>query len=182
MPCSPHLPSRALILADLTFDNGSYVWPKPGMVTERWRYVTIRECRAALKKPVPSEWDPRAKLKKESKTSNDTLKKEMVSAIGELAALDKGDIQALEKMAIKAVNIWLELEMQRCRIFVEVPGLKLKSAEERVKRVHEGSLELVMVPALKRFGNSKGLDLNVIETVGRCVGQTVKVTVGRRDE
>ena len=77
-------------------------------------------------------------------------------------------------MTKKALNIWLELEMQRCRIFVDVPGSKLKSAEERVKWVHEGSLELVIVPALKRVGNSKGLDLNVIETVGGCVGQTVK--------
>lgn len=152
------------------------------METERWRYVTIKECRAALRKPVPSEWDPRANLKKEFKTSIDTLRKEIVSTIQEMAVLDKGDIQTIEKMTIKAVNIWLELEMQRCRIFVDVPGSKLKSAEEKVKRVREGSLKLVIVPALKRFGNSKGQDLDVIETVGKCVGQTVKVAMGRRDE
>ncbi len=152
------------------------------METERWRYVTIKECRAALRKPVPSEWDPRAKLKREFKTSIDALRKEMASTIGELVALDKGDIQTLEKVTIKAVNVWLELEMQRCRIFLEVPASKLKSAEEKVQKVHEGSLELVMVPALKRFGNSKGLDLNVVEIVGGCVGQTVKVAGGRREE
>jgi hypothetical protein len=149
------------------------------METERWRYVTIKECRAALRKPVPSELDPRTKLKRGYITSIDILKEEMVSSIGELVDLDNDDKQAMEKMIKNASKFWLELEMQRCRIFVEMQGSKLKSAEERVQRAYEGTLQLVIVPALKRFGDSKGLDLNVKETVGKCNGQIESIAVGR---
>ena len=152
------------------------------METERWRYVTISECRAALRKPAPNDLDPRAKVKRGFLTSIDALNEEMVSTIGELAALDKDSKDALKKMIKNAAKIWLELEMQRYRIFVEMQGSKLKSAEERVQRAYEGTLELVLEPALKRFGNSNGLDIKVKATVGKCNGQTEKVAMRQRDE
>jgi hypothetical protein len=165
--------------ADSRLDNGSYTWPKPEMETERWRYVTIKECRAALRQALPSEWDPRAKLKKGFKTSIDALRKEFTSTLSEVANLDKSSVQAMEKMTMKAANMWLEFGMQRCRILVVLQGSNLKSAEERIQRAQEKTLELAVVPELKRFGNSKGQNLHIEETVGGCDGETVEVSMRR---
>ena len=129
--------------------------------------------------PVPSEWDPRAKLKKGFKTSIDALRKAWMSTLGEVANLDKSSIQAMERMTIKAANMWLEFGMQRCRILVVLQGSNLKSAEERIQRAQDDILELVVVPALKRFGNSKGQDLHIKETVGGCDGEKVEVSMRR---
>lgn len=171
------LSSQSLIKADSQLDNGSYTWPKPEMETERWRYVTIKECRAALRQPVPSEWDPRAKLKRGFKTCIDALRKEFTSTLGEVANLDKSSVQAIERMTIKAASMWLEFGMQRCRILVVVQGSNLKSAEERIQRAQENTLKLVVVPELKKFGNSKGQDLNVEETGGGLDGKTVEASM-----
>jgi hypothetical protein len=165
------------MLADSQLDNGSYTWPKPEMETERWRYVTIKECRAALRQPLPSEWDPRAKLTKGFKTSIDALRKELTSTVGEVANLDKYSVMAMERMTIKAANVWHEFGMERGRILVVVRGSNLKSAEERIQRAQEDTLEPVVVPVLKRFGNSKGQDLNIEEIIGGCDGETVEVSM-----
>ncbi|KAH0556985.1 hypothetical protein GP486_005224 [Trichoglossum hirsutum] len=162
---------------DSQLDNGSYTWPKPETETERWRYVTIKECRAALRQPVPSEWDPRAKLKKGFKTSIDALKKQLTSVLSGIANLDENDVQVVEKLTIKAANIWLGFGMQRCRILVVLKGSNLKSANERIRRAREGTLRLVVAPELRRFGDSKGLDLHVEEIVGGCDGETVEVSM-----
>jgi hypothetical protein len=163
---------------DSQLDNGSYIWPEPSIDAERWRYVNVKECRAALGKPA-SEWDPRARLKKGFKTSLDSLKKELMSAIGEVSNLDKSSSQVVEGIAMQAAKMWLEFGMQRCRILVVVQGSNLKSAEERIQRAQEDNLELVVVPKLKRFGNSKGQDVHVEETVGGCDEEIVKVSMSQ---
>ena len=170
------------MIADNSLDNGVFVWPKPRMETERWRYVTIRECRAALRQPVPSQWDPRAKLKKGFQTTIEDLKKEMTSTLGELVTLDEDSIQSLEKMAMRAARTWLEFALQYCRIVVVVQGSNLSTTEEKVQKAQQDGLELVMVPELKRFGTSKGENLNTMETIGERNGETVKVVMERRAE
>lgn len=152
------------------------------METERWRYVTIRECRAALRQPVPSQWDPRAKLKKGFQTTIEDLKREMTSTIGELVTLDKNSIQSLEKIAMRAARTWLEFGLQRCRIMVVVQGSNLSMAEEKVQKAQQDGLELVIVPELKRFGTSNGENLNTVETIGERGGEMVKVVMERRAE
>lgn len=163
-------------------DNSDYVWPKPGIETERWRYITIRECQAALRQPVPSEWDPRAKLKKGFQTSIEQLKKEIISTLGELTALDKNSLQALEKMVVRAARTWLQFGLQRCRILVVVQRSNLRTVEERVQKAREDGLELVMVPRLKRFGTSNGESLDIEETIADRDGETVKVGIEQRYE
>jgi hypothetical protein len=164
--------------ADSQLDNGCYIWPKPSIDAERWRYATIKECRAALEKPV-SEWDPWARLKKGFKTSLDALTQELTSTLGEVSNLDESSVQAAGSIIKKAAKMWLEFGMQRCRILVIVRGSNLKSAEERIQRAQEATLKLVLVPELKRFGNSKGQDVHVAETVGGCDGEMVEVSMPR---
>lgn len=149
------------------------------METERWRYVNVKECRAALRQPVPSEWDPRAKLKKGFKTSMDALREEFTSTLGKMANLEKSNVQAMDKIVKRAANMWLEFGMQRCRILVALEGSNLKSAEDKIQRAQEDTLELVVVPELKRFGNSKGEELHTEATVGGCDGETVEVSMKR---
>jgi hypothetical protein len=166
---------KTLTGVDDQFDNGLYIWPKPEMETERWRYVTVKECRAALRQPVPSEWDPRAKLKKGFKTSIDALRKELVSSISEVADFDKENVQAMEKMTIKAVNIWLEFGMQRCRILVRQCRSSRK-VDSKADKALKDLMDLVVVPQLKRYGKSDGQDLDTEETIKGCDGETIIIS------
>jgi hypothetical protein len=164
--------------ADSHLDNGSYIWPEPSIDAERWRYATTKECRAALEKAA-SELDPRARVRKGFKSSLDALKQELTSTLGEVSNLDKSSVQAAEGIVKKAAKMWLEFGMQRCRILVIVQGSNLKSAEEMIQRAREATLKLVVVPKLKRFGNSKGQDVHIEETVGGCDGEMVEVSMTR---
>ena len=131
-----------------------------------------------MEKPV-SEWDPRARLRRGFKASLNALKQELTSTLGEVSTLDKSSAQAAESIIRKAAKMWLEFGMQRCRILVIVQGSNLKSAGERIQRAQEATLKLVGVPELKRFGNSKGQDVHIEETVGDCNGEIVEVSMTR---
>jgi hypothetical protein len=164
-----------LTLIDGNYDNGTYIWPKPGMETERWRYATVAECRASLRKPLPSQWDPRAKLKKGFMSSMEDLRSELATVLGELIVMDKDTMQILERMTKRAANVWLEFAMQRCRILIVVSGSMMEPAGDKVKRALEGTLELVAAPILRRYGTSAGLDLILKATVGGFDGEKVGV-------
>jgi hypothetical protein len=176
LPLSPLWP--ALMSADSQLDNGSYIWPEPSIDAERWRYATIKECRAALEKAA-SELDPRARVRKGFKTSLDALTQELTSALREVSNLEKGSVQAAGSIVKKAAKMWLEFGMQRCRILVIMQGSNLKSTEERIRRAREATLKLVVVPELKRFGSSKGQDVHIEEIMGDCDGEMVEVSITR---
>ncbi|OAL55641.1 hypothetical protein IQ07DRAFT_583093 [Pyrenochaeta sp. DS3sAY3a] len=158
--------------ADDTLDNGLYIWPKPSMKTERWRYVTIRECRAALQKPTPSPYDPLAKPRKGFQTSIKTIKEELVTAVGSLVPLNQTNIQDLEKIAMRAARTWLEFGLQRYRLNVLMQGENIRSIQGKVEKLKDG-LALVVAPTLVRFGTAKGEELDEKEVVGECVGEVV---------
>jgi hypothetical protein len=144
------------------------------MGAERWRYETIKPCQEALEQPV-SDWAPRAKLKKAFKTSLDNIKKELSDTLGRVSNLDESTLQALEDVTEKAAKMGIEMGTQRCRILVVMPGSSLKSQSDRVRKAQEDFLELVVVPELRRFGNSKGENLDKEETIVGCEGSTVRV-------
>lgn len=107
----------------------------------------------------------------------DALREEFTSTLGTMVNLEKGNVQAMDKIAKKATNMWLEFGMQRCRILVSLEGSNLKPAEDKVQRAHEDTLKLVVVPELKRLGNSKGHEHYTEATVGGCDGETVEVSM-----
>jgi hypothetical protein len=157
---------------DDDLDNGLYVWPKPSMKTERWRYITIRECRAALQKPIPSPYDPLAKLRKDFQASIRTIKHELASAVGDLVALNQTNIQDLEKMTMRTARTWLEFGLQRYRVMVQMQGDKIELVGKSVERLHNRPA-LVLAPRLERFGNAKGEDLDIKEIIGELEGEIV---------
>jgi len=93
--------------------------------------------------------------------------------------VDNDTLQALEDLARKAAKMWLVFGTQRCRILVDMSRSNFKlSTSDRVKKVREGFLELVLVPKLQRFGNSKGQDLDKEEKIADCEGVTEQVSIG----
>jgi hypothetical protein len=65
--------------------------------------------------------------------------------------------------------LWLEMGTQRCRLVVVVPDF-VKSAFQRNTR-RGSKMELVVLPEVRRIGNSQGGDLDREEVVSGCKGQ-----------
>lgn len=151
-----------------------YNWPTPGLEAERWRYETIKQCQEALAQSA-SDLDPRAKLKKNFKISLDNTRKKLSDAVAKVSGLDKGLLQSLDDIPKKAAKMWIEMGTQRCRIFVFMQGSNLTSQSDRVKKACEDVLELVIIPQLWRFGNSKGQDLYKKELIKGCDGSISSV-------
>lgn len=105
------------------------------------------------------------------------IRDEFFSTIGDMVDLEKSHIQAMEKIAKKAANAWLEFGMQRCRIVMVFGLSSLKPAAERIRRTRDGSIELIVIPELKRYGNSKGVELHTEATVSGCGGEKVIVSM-----
>jgi hypothetical protein len=145
------------------------------MEAERWRYVNVKECRTALRQPVDSEWDPRAKLKMGFRATLEAIRNEFTTTVGELVVLEKANIQLMDKISKKAANVWLEYGMQRCRIVFLFGLSSLQSPAERIRQAREGAFDLLVVPELRRYGNSKGLELHTEATVAGCGGEIVEV-------
>lgn len=102
----------------------------------------------------------------------------MSEAIGKVSDVDNNTVRALEDVAKKAAKIWLEFGAQRCRILVVIPLSNLKlPPSDKIRKVREGFLELVVVPELRRLGNSKGQGLDKDEIVAGCEGITDRVSI-----
>jgi hypothetical protein len=98
--------------------------------------------------------------------------------IGKVYDVDNNTAQALEDVARKAAKMWLGFGTQRCRILVDMSRSNLKSpSSDRIRKVRGSSLELVVVPELRRFGNSKGQDLDKEEKIAGCEGITDRVSI-----
>jgi hypothetical protein len=168
-----------MLLTPTVLEDDAYTWPDPSVDTERWRYVTVKECREALTQALPSEWDPRARLKKGFKKSTDALKEELKSVLGSIAGLGRSDEQLVDKIAGKSARMWLEFGVQRCRVLVVMNGSNLAFAEDKVQRAKEGTWRLIVVPALKRIGNAKGLDLDTDHATSICEGEVFEASMRR---
>lgn len=92
--------------------------------------------------------------------------------------LDNDTVQALEDVSRKAAKIWIEFNTQRCRILVDMSCSSLKlTSSDKLRKVRESSLELVVVPPLRRFGNSKGQDLDKEEKIAGCEGTIERLSI-----
>ena len=140
----------------------------PGLDTERWRYETIKGCQEALQQS-PSEFDPRARVKMGHQNSLRLTKKELCKVIEKVTDIDDRILQKLDGIANAATNMWINMGMQRCRIMVVMPNVTLGSSPaDRIREARDGSLMLVKRPELRRFGNSRGEDLDTKVTVRDC--------------
>lgn len=138
-------------------EAGVYQWPQPKLSTERWRYMTLRECRKALEEPL-SEWDARARLKKGFKENEAHLIDQLKSLLTEMVKLEDNTLATVQRVARKSLIMWLDFEMHRCRVVLlelPTPG----TAVEKVNGTMHGSLRFTLAPGLGRYGNANGNDL-----------------------
>ena len=161
--------------ADAKPDDALYTWPKPGVKTERWRYFTVSMCREALVKPIPSEFDPRARLRKGFKTNREALVKAMESALQEMAEFSPADGQVVERLIQRMSNMWLEFQMHRCRIVILLEESKREPAAKKAQ-VLQSALELVVVPSVGRYGNVKGVELDRFTVIAGCAGEVIRLS------
>jgi hypothetical protein len=160
---------------DSELQTGEYTWPRPALETERWRWEAVKQCQTALKEPA-SHLDPRAQIKKGFKESRDNLIKTLRAAVSEVARADQGVMSDIEKLVKKAINVWLDFEIQRCRLMMTMPTEKIDSEEGKVELARQKRLELTSLPGLVRFGDDSGQDLTIRQTVGSCDPDTVRVS------
>jgi len=171
----PPIAGLLLILIDIQGDGELYVWPKPSLEVERWRYEAVKNCQEALTQQS-SEWDPRAKLKRAFQDSQENVRKHLADMIGKVTPLEEDTTQNLDGISQKAAKMWLEMGSQRCRILIVIP-CSIAPQHVRVEQALEGSLELVKDAGLQRFGNSKGQHLEKKEIIGGCEGSTIRVSL-----
>ncbi|KIW08012.1 uncharacterized protein PV09_00958 [Verruconis gallopava] len=151
-------------------DDGTFSWPSPTLQTERWRYETVKQCHAALKEPT-SELDPRARVKKGFKEARDSVIAAIEDAIMDVAKIDERVTSDIERLVKKAINIWLECGIQRCRIVISMPSSGRNSEEQKLKLVNGPGLDLVLAPLVTRYGTGDGLDLKKISIVSGCTSE-----------
>ena len=152
-----------------------YSWPLPGVKAERWRYMTIKECREALTKPVPSHIDPRARLKKCFMRSRDGLISALKAFLSDIVDLGPSDMQTIEHLSRKAVSTWLDFQMHRCRIVIRLKGPETESVEEKISLAQKSSSVLTVTPLLGRHGNVKGVELENFTIIAGCAGEGLKI-------
>jgi len=152
-----------------------YTWPKPDIETERWRYMTVRACREALRPPVPSEWDPRMRLRKGFMDNLEALGSALRVSLENIADLTPSDLQIIERLAKKTATRWLDFLMHRCRIVIRLKSLAVLSIEEKVATAQSKSLESIVLPMVGRYGNVIGADLDTYKTIDKCAGGSIVI-------
>lgn len=161
--------------ADFELRTGEYTWPKPALDTERWRWEAVKSCQTALKEPA-SHLDPRAKIKRGFKESRDNLIAALRKNMEEVARFDQSVMTDVEKLVKKAVNLWLEFEIQRCRLMMIMPAERVQLEEDKMNLARQQKLALTSLPGLIRYGDDSGQELNVRQTVGSCNPDVVRVS------
>lgn len=73
--------------------------------------------------------------------------------------------------------MWLEFSMQHYRIYMVIKDSKMNSIKARLSQALKSSTDLVIVPRLKSYGNSKGKDLKAEETIKTCEGEMHSIGV-----
>lgn len=132
-------------------------------------------CREALMKPVPSQHDPRARVKKGYKSCLDGLLKELKAVLEDMIDLAPSDFQILERLAKRVPSMWSEFEMHRCRIVVILKGSGARSTAEQAALARSSSLELTVSPTLGRYGNVNGLELDIFTAIDGCFGESLTI-------
>lgn len=150
-----------------------YEWPAPGALVERWRYMTIKECRDALRPPAPSDWDPRTPLRQGFEQSLSEFETAAQTALGNLIDLTTADIETIRKLARKTATIWLEFAAHRCRIVINLKGGESPDLQTKVTMATRSPIELTIVPEVGRYGDKVGADLENYTVIDRCTGKSL---------
>lgn len=157
-----------------------YQWPPPAAKTERWRYITIKECRDALRPPVPSDLDPRSRLRKGFTQRLDEFESAIRFCLASIVTLPADDEDVFGRLFRKAATVWLDFAAHRCRIVIALQGPANLSSEEKVAMAQSRGLKLTVVPTLGRYGSVMGTDLDSYKTIDKCTGKSTVISRSSR--
>lgn len=163
-----------LIFTDNHSENESYVWPDPGALVERWRYMTIQECRETLRCET-SDFDPRTPLRHGFEQSLSNFDRDAQASLSNLIALSSSDLEIISRIARRAATVWLEFAAHRCRITISLIGDESVDQRAKVDDFMHGPSQLTVVPVVGRYGNDLGTDLESYQVIDRCAGEGLTV-------
>lgn len=118
------------------------------------------------------EWDTSYNIKQDYEICLREATEDMYKELGRVAAVDSSEKKRMSDLVKRAANLWLEASQQRCRIFLRMSY----SADEPVRSTNaaldsDGTMELVVVPEVRRLGNAQGERLEKDELVAGCQGR-----------
>lgn len=128
-----------------------------------------------MREPLPSEWDPRARLKKGYVDNQSNLVKSLETILGGVVELDEKSMADIRQLSKKAAIVSLEFGMQRCRIVVRLSGSPAVSASERVDEISRGPAILTVLPTVGRYGNARGAELDTFTVIRDCNGESLDI-------
>ena len=139
--------------------------------------MTMKECREALTKPAPSEFDPRRRLRDGFKSSMDDLIAGMQAQLSDVVDLEDSHVQLVKRLCIIAVNnTWFDFEMHRCRLMISLTGTSLKTTAEKMSHAQRGPLVLTLLPRVARYGNVDGVGLDNCTIISGCEGNELTIS------
>jgi hypothetical protein len=128
----------------------------------------MKKCVKATSQSL-SEEDPNYNLKRGYEISLKEVREEMSHELRKVTQVSSSEMQRMDDLVKKAAELWLEVGQQRCRMFLLMSQSGAKPARSRLD--HNGPLDLVVVPELRRMGNAQGEQLDKNELVMDCKGK-----------
>jgi hypothetical protein len=151
-----------------TVTDDLYTWPKATTETERWRRNHVRGLMEIIDQQILSV-HPNYDLKQGYESTIQEAHLAMVREMGRVST-DKSVNETLEQIALKAARLWVESGVQWYRT-------QLRMSESGKKPVKSGNKgrglpqELVVMPELRRIGNSEANGYDKDEIVKGCEGE-----------
>lgn len=131
---------------------------------------------------LPSEYDPRTKVRKGFKKQTNALVQELRSSLMEVAHVEDSDVSVIERLTKRMAIVWLDCAMHRCRILMILQAPSLVTMSERAAQAETGSLVLNVMPRLKRYGDVRGFDLDKSAIIGKLEGEIMQLSWSRHLE
>lgn len=156
-------------MQDFTRGAAPALGPVPSKASEKWRYDSLKLCSEAMSR-AQVEWD--YKVQGEFGSSIKKVADEMMIELERVSPLSSNEMQRMDELVRKAAQFWLDVGQQRCRVVL----LMSSSGEDPVRSDmgsldRDGTLSLVVIPELRRKGNSQGERLDTNDLVMDCKGK-----------
>ncbi|KAF2729145.1 hypothetical protein EJ04DRAFT_580833 [Polyplosphaeria fusca] len=157
-----------------TANTGGYTWPKPDFGAERWRYETVRQCQEIVQTTV-SDYHPQVKLHHSYRAHLESVQERILMQLKKVNEVDEKTRQLLRTIIDKAAKAWILFGTQRCRLVIVIHGLDSTIDSKGPEKEHNGNVELVLRPELRRIGDSDGQALDKEQVVVGCEGEAKKI-------
>ena len=147
--------------------------PKPTKDSEKWRYEKISDCLKAINQPS------NPKRLSYERWLSDTVE-DVSHELKRVASMKDDDKQRIRDLVRKGAKMWLEIGLQRYRIFLLMSKTGIKPSRSGQAFVDRyGEQELVVHPEVRRRGNAQGDRLEKDEPVTDCQGKFDLINAAR---